>query len=134
MEEFNQNNPDVRLELVEGPNATNQLEDLYTSSFLLGNSPYDLVLMDIVWVPKFAAAGWLMPLDDRISAPELAEFLRGDVNGGRYQGKLYRMPFRSDAGMLYYRKDLLEQAGYEPPETYAQLIDISKDLQQQGIS
>jgi multiple sugar transport system substrate-binding protein len=50
-----------------------------------------------------------------------------------YQDKFYRLPFRSDAGMLYYRQDLLEQAGYQPPETFAQLLTISEDLQQQGL-
>ncbi len=134
VEEFQQKNPDINLKIVEGPNATNQIEDLYTSSFLLGNSPYDLVFMDIVWVPKFAAAGWLTDLSDRISPEELGQFLSGDVNGGRYQRKLYRIPLRSDAGMLYYRKDLLQKAGYEPPETFEELIQISQELQKQGLA
>ncbi len=133
VEEFNQTHPHIRLEIVEGPNETNQVEDLYTSSFLLGNSPYDLVYMDIVWVPKFAAAGWLMPLDDRISTEELEPFIQADVKGGSYQKKLYRMPFRSDAGMLYYRTDLLEKAGKEPPDTFEELISISADLQNKGL-
>ena len=134
VQEFERQNPGIHLEIIEGPNATNQVEDLYTSSFLLGNSPYDLVYMDIVWVPKFAAAGWLMPIDKYISPQELATFLSGDIEGGTYQEKLYRLPFRTDAGMLYYRQDLLQQAGYKPPETFAELIKISQDLQQQGLA
>ncbi|MCX7595781.1 MAG: extracellular solute-binding protein, partial [Fischerella sp.] len=109
--DFEVKNPGIRINLVEGPNATNLLEDLYTSSFILGESPYDLVNMDIIWTPKFAAAGWLLPLDDRISKQELAAFSPKDVEGGRYQGKLYRIPMRSDVGMLYYREDLLKAAG-----------------------
>ena len=62
---------------------------------------------------------------------KLSNILRGDISGGMYQDKLYRIPFRSDAGMLYYRQDLLTQAGYEPPETFSDLITISQDLQQQ---
>ncbi len=134
IQEFEAKNPDVHLELIEGPNATNLVEDLYTSAFLLGNSPYDLVYMDIIWAPKFAAAGWLMDLSERISQKELGEFLTADVNGGRYQGKLYRIPLRSDAGMLYYRKDLLEQGGYQPPETFDQLMQISQALQKQKLA
>ncbi|MBE9166485.1 ABC transporter substrate-binding protein [Pleurocapsales cyanobacterium LEGE 06147] len=134
VEEFQQQHPNIRLQIIEGPNATDQVEDLYTSSFLLGNSPYDLVYMDIIWTPKFAAAGWLLDLSDRLSSEELDQFLQGDVRGGMYQEKLYRIPFRSDAGMLYYRQDLLEQAGYDPPETFAELIRISQDLQQQNLA
>jgi multiple sugar transport system substrate-binding protein len=132
VERFEDENPDIDLEIVEGPNATNLVEDLYTSAFLLGDSIYDLVYMDIVWTPKFAAAGWLEPLDDRISDEELSAFLEGDIEGGRYNGQLYRMPFRSDAGMLYYRQDLLEENGFEPPETTQELIEISQTLQEQG--
>ncbi|PSP08071.1 MAG: ABC transporter substrate-binding protein, partial [Cyanobacteria bacterium SW_9_47_5] len=129
VEEFEKQNPDINLDIIEAPNETNQVEDLYTSAFLLGESPYDLVYMDIVWVPKFAAAGWLMPLSDRVSQEELEQFLNGDVNGGTYEGELYRMPFRSDVGMLYYRTDWLKQAGYKPPETFDDLVQISQDLQ-----
>ncbi len=134
VEDFNEENPDIRLEVIEAPNDTNQVEDLYTSAFLLGDSPYDLVYMDIVWTPKFAAAGWLKDLSNRVSQEELDEFLDGDVNGGRYEDGLYRMPFRSDAGMLYYRTDWLQEAGYEPPDTFAELIEISKALQEQDYT
>ena len=44
------------------------------------------------------------------------------------------MPFRSDAGMLYYRQDLLESAGYQPPETFEELVSISEDLQNRGLA
>ena len=134
VKKFNQEHPDIRFQIVEAPSDSNQVEDLYTSSFLLGNSPYDVVYMDIVWTPKFAAAGWLRDISDRLSSAEAAKYLAGDIAGGMYQDKLYRLPFRSDAGMLYYRQDLLEQSGYQPPETFADLLTISQDLQQQGLT
>ena len=130
---FNQQHSDIQLQIVEAPSDSNQVEDLYTSSFLLGNSPYDLVYMDIVWTPKFAAAGWLEDISDRLSDTEAQEYLAGDIAGGMYEDKLYRLPFRSDAGMLYYRQDVLEQAGYEPPETFSELLQISQELQQQDL-
>lgn len=127
---FEQENPRIRIELVEGPNAGNLVEDLYTSAFLLGDSPYDLINMDVIWTPKFAAAGWLMDLTNRVSEQDLARFTDADVQAGYYQDRLYRLPMRSDAGMLYYRRDLLEQAGMEPPRTFDDLMRISKKLQQ----
>ncbi|WP_036482492.1 ABC transporter substrate-binding protein [Myxosarcina sp. GI1] len=134
VEKFQQQHPQIKIKVFAAPSDSNQVEDLYTSTFLLGESVYDLVYMDIIWTPKFAAAGWLEDLSGRLSADELNEFLEGDVNGGMYQGKLYRVPFRSDGGMLYYRTDFLQQAGYEPPETFTDLIEISQDLQQQGLA
>jgi multiple sugar transport system substrate-binding protein len=130
---FNQQHSDIKFQIIEAPSDSNQVEDLYTSSFLLGNSPYDLVYMDIVWTPKFAAAGWLRDISDRLTPEAAQEYLAEEIAGGKYENKLYRLPFRSDAGMLYYRQDLLEQAGYQPPETFTQLLTISQDLQQQGL-
>jgi multiple sugar transport system substrate-binding protein len=131
---FEEQNPGIRLQIVEGPNQTNLIEDLYTSAFLLGDSPYDLVNMDVIWTPKFAGAGWLLDLTDEFSEKALAVFSTADVNGGKYQNRLYRLPVRSDAGVLYYRKDLLEKAGLEPPQTFEDLVKISKTIQQQGAA
>lgn len=132
VKEFEQKNPDIRINLIEGPFDTNLIENLYTSAFLLGESPYDIINMDIVWVPKFAAAGWVRDLTDRIPPEQLSKFIQGNVEGGRYRGKLYRIPHASDAGMLYYRKDILEQAKIPPPKTFEEMVKISQNLQKQG--
>ena len=133
VEAFNQEHSNINLEIVTGPANTNLVEDLYTSAFLLGDSPYDLVYMDIVWVQKFAAAGWLEDLSQWVSLAELKPYLESVIQGGSYQGKLYRMPFRADGGMLYYRTDLLKKIGANPPETFEELILTSKTLQQQDL-
>ncbi|MEG4113026.1 MULTISPECIES: ABC transporter substrate-binding protein [unclassified Microcoleus] len=132
VKEFEQKNPDIRINLIEGPFDTNLIENLYTSAFLLGESPYDIINMDIVWVPKFAAAGWVSDLTDRIPPEQLSKFIQGNVEGGRYRGKLYRIPHASDAGMLYYRKDILEQAKIPAPKTFEEMVKISQNLQKQG--
>lgn len=128
-DQFEQENPNIRIDIIEGPNAADNVENLYTTSFLLGDSPYDLVYSDVVWIPKFAAAGWLEDLSDRVSESELAAFLDADVAAGRYQSGLYRMPFRSAMGMLYYRTDLLDEIGAAPPETFTELIEASQTIQ-----
>lgn len=127
--EFERKNPGIRINIIEGPNATNLIEDLYTSAFILGESPYDLINMDVIWTSKFAAAGWLLDLTDKITPEQLAAFSPKDVEGGTYEGRLYRIPLRSDVGMLYYREDLLKQIGLKPPETFEQLMNFSKVLQ-----
>ncbi len=132
VQEFEQKNPDIRINLIEGPFDSNLVENLYTSAFLLGDSPYDIINMDIVWVPKFAAAGWMLDLTNKIPPEQLSKFIKGNVEGGRYRGKLYRIPHASDAGMLYYRKDILEQAGIKPPKTFEEMFSISQNLQKQG--
>ncbi len=132
VKDFEVENPGIRINVIEGPNATNLLEDLYTSAFILGDSPYDIVNMDVIWTPKFAAGGWLLSLSDRITKEELAAFSPKDVEAGIIEGKLYRIPMRSDVGVLYYREDLLKQAEFQPPETIADLLKISQALKKQG--
>ncbi|MBD2775488.1 ABC transporter substrate-binding protein [Iningainema tapete] len=132
IKDFEGKNPGIRINIIEGPNATNLLEDLYTSAFILGDSPYDLVNMDVIWLPKFAAAGWLLDLSDRITPQELTAFSHIDVEGGRYEGKLYRIPVRSDVGVFYYRTDLLKEAQLPPPKTFTDLLKMSQTLQKQG--
>ncbi len=125
IEEFQEQNRDIKIRLKKGSNNSGELQKLNASALRSGY--YDLAYMDIIWVPKFAKAGLLRDLSDRISNEELAKFLPSDVDGGRYEGKLYRIPLRSDVGMLYYRKDLLE----EPPETFEQLLQMARTLQKQ---
>src|SRR5579883_1421862 len=131
---FEAQNPGIHIQLDEGQNSADTKENLSTTSFLLGNSPYDLVNMDVVWTPKFAAADWLLDLTDEFSTQDLAGFSPQAVESGRYKGRLYRMPVRSDAGVLYYRKDLLDAAGLQPPKTLADIISISKTLQSKGAA
>jgi multiple sugar transport system substrate-binding protein len=132
IKDFETKNPGIKIEIIEGPNATDLLENLYTSAFILGDSPYDLINMDVVWTPKFAAANWLLDLTDKITEAELAAFSEKDVEGRRYKGKLYAIPMRSDLGMLYYREDLLKEAGFNPPESFDDLVTISQNLKEKG--
>ncbi|MBD1908269.1 ABC transporter substrate-binding protein [Trichocoleus sp. FACHB-6] len=143
IEEFHSKNRDIRINLTnfsqtnpEKPENTDQVKELYTAAFQKkrGKLPYDLIYQDIAWVPTFAEAGWLRDISDWISKEELDKFLRSEVEAGRYQGKLYRIPFRTDVGVLYYRKDLLERVKENPPETFDDLIRISQNLQKQGIA
>lgn len=129
--DFHAQNPDIRIDLGKGSYTTDEVEAIYTAVFQTKKSPYDVVYMDLIWVPEFAKNKWLTDLSEQISKSELEQFLKTDVEAGRYQEGLYRIPFRSDAGVLYYRKDLLEQKGYQPPQTFAQLLQISQALQKQ---
>ncbi len=119
----------VRVNLVEGPNDTDLRETLYTSALLAGDPSLDLVYMDVTWTAKFAGAGWLLPLDDLLDAREVAALLPAAVAAGRYRGRLYRIPVRSDVGVLFYRRDLLERAGRGPPATFDELRRTAQALQ-----
>src|SRR5207249_6942810 len=101
--EFHEQHPDIAVNFIEGPAATNAREDAYVTSFFSGETIYDLVHADVVWIPKFAAAGWLEDLTDRWRPEQQAKFIRAAVAGGSYGDRIYRVPTQLDVGMLYYR-------------------------------
>jgi multiple sugar transport system substrate-binding protein len=119
----------VPVELIEGPNATDVRENLYTAALLARDDSFDLVYLDVTWTPKFAAAGWLIALDEAFAPADQAAFLPAALEAGRFQGRLYRVPMRTDVGLLYYRKDLLEAGGFAPPRTFGELDRIARALQ-----
>ena len=96
------------------------------------NNP-DVFLMDVVWIAQFAAADWLEPLESYIQAEglDMSVFFGRVVNlADRYEEKLIALPVYIDAGLLYYRKDLLEKYGYKtPPQTWKELLTYSQKVQ-----
>jgi multiple sugar transport system substrate-binding protein len=126
---FERKNPGIDVNLIEGPASTNTRENQYVTSLLAGDSTYDLVYLDVVWVPKFADAGWLIPLDDRFPSEMQQKFLPGDIEASTFAGRIWRVPLRSNGGLLYYRADLLEAANINPPETFDELLIAAKRLQ-----
>src|SRR5215468_7812832 len=79
IDDFQAQHPHVRVQLIEGPPATNTREDMYATSFLSGAGSYDIVYSDVIWTPKFAAAGWLLDLTPRLSASDRQDFLTADL-------------------------------------------------------
>jgi len=126
---FEQRHAGVRVRLAEGPQSTDLRENLYTAALLARDPTYDLVYLDVTWTPKFAAAGWLRPLDAWVTSEDRRAFLPAALAAGELDGRLYRLPVRTDVGLLYFRRDLLAAAGLEPPATFADLARIAEALQ-----
>src|SRR5262249_53721619 len=93
---FNNRHPQTPVRLVEGPPSKDARENLYPRPFLAGGRGYDIVYWDVVWVQKSAAAGWLLDLTERLSSADRNDFLPGDIEGGTYNDRLYRIPAFTD--------------------------------------
>lgn len=122
---FAEDTPGVRMEVVSGPPSSDTRQDMYATAFLAGEATWDVVSMDVVWVAKFAAAGWLLPLEERLPEAQRDAFLGPVMEGSWWRGHLWRVPLTADAGMLYYRSDLVDR----PPETAAELARLARELQ-----
>jgi multiple sugar transport system substrate-binding protein len=83
----------------------------------------DIYNLDVTWTAEFARNGYLRPLD--LPAAATADFLRKPLETCRYRGKLWALPFNTDAALLFYRK--LPGIATGPPATWSQLTRLSAD-------
>lgn len=111
------------------PSDTSAYFDQMRTQFQAHSSGIDVIAGDVSWPAQFAANGWLKDLSGRFTPDLRAPFLPATVTANTYKGGIYGVPFYTDAGFLYYRKDLLEKAGYSnPPETWAELQEMAKKV------
>jgi multiple sugar transport system substrate-binding protein len=115
LERFDRETPDVRVEMRPTPDAADLRHQLYVQWLNARATDPDILQVDAIWTPEFAAAGWILPLD-RFS-PETTAFFPVTIEANRWQGELFALPWFVDVGMLYWRTDLLD----EPPATWEQL-------------
>jgi len=125
MEAFNkQYEGKIKVNFVEMPNDTGKQHDQYVTSFAAGGTEYDIFDADVIWPAEFAQAGYSLELDRYVERDgiDLSKYMEGPVAASTFKGKLWAMPRFIDAGMLYYRTDIIEN----PPKTYDELIEMAK--------
>ncbi|MFQ5913762.1 MAG: ABC transporter substrate-binding protein [Nitrospinota bacterium] len=118
---FEEAHPEIRLLREFAPHSSTQFHALLSQKLQNQDPAMDVFLMDVIWPPEFAAAGWARPLGDFFPEDERRKFLKGPILANTFRGKFYGVPLFIDSGLLYYRKDLLEKHGFQPPETWEEL-------------
>jgi multiple sugar transport system substrate-binding protein len=110
----------------EMPADTGQYFDQLRTELQAAASEIDVIGGDVIWPAQFAANGWILDVSDRFPESERQQFLPAPVDSLVYEGAIYGVPWFTDAGMLYYRTDLLEQAGFsEPPGTWEEMKEMA---------
>ena len=85
---------------------------------LEGGSPgFDVMMLDCIWVPEFARAGWLADLTPRSRRTSSTRTSPPRSRRRRMAGRVWGLPWNMNVGLLYYRADLLAQVRPAPPET-----------------
>ncbi|MFJ9719607.1 ABC transporter substrate-binding protein [Streptomyces sp. NPDC101213] len=120
LEDWNRTHPGERVTLVELPDSADETHAQMTTDLRGGDrGRFDVLNIDVNWTPEFAAAGWIRPLPrDRFP---LRTFLPPVVDTATYDGRLYAVPYVTNAGLLLYRRDVLAAEGVPPPRTWAEL-------------
>jgi multiple sugar transport system substrate-binding protein len=115
IDKFNkQHEGEFQVRYREMPSDTDQYFDQLRTEFQAGGGEIDVISGDVIWPAQFAPQGWILDLSDRFTDTD--QFLPGPMAANTYNDKVWGVPWYTDAGLLYYRKDLLEKSGFsEPP-------------------
>jgi multiple sugar transport system substrate-binding protein len=79
-------------------------------------------MLDVIWVPEFARAGWLLDLTPFLQPGDLAPHFPVAIEPATQDGRIWALPWFANVGLLYYRKDLLAKYGLGPPGAYPELV------------
>lgn len=128
IEAFERENLDIDVVEEVLPTSTDQQHQFYVTALEGRSSAFDVFALDVIWVQEFARAGWILDLTPRLGRRGLEGFLAGPVEAVTYKGKVYAIPWFMNAGILYFRKDLLVKYGFKPPQTFKELVESTKAI------
>jgi multiple sugar transport system substrate-binding protein len=135
VDRFNQEHEgDIEVEYREMSRLTNEYFDELVSDFGAGASPpIDVIGGDVIWTAEFQTNGWLQDVTRRMYTdyePRVPDaFLQAPITSVSFENKFWGVPWFTDAGLLYYRQDLLEESGFDgPPETWDELVEMANQV------
>lgn len=102
---------------------------------LVANAPMDVLWVSDAWLPEFAEAQWLAPIDD---VPELMKYNADAAayctQSMVYKGRQYGLAYYGDHMSFLYNTDILQRAGIDkPPESWDDVVQASLKIKQAGV-
>lgn len=126
--EYEKTHPGIDIVILETPDLTTDRLGLYLQYFEAQSGEIDLYQIDVIWPGDIAEH--LVDLNQYGGAKAAAEHFPAIVKNNTVDGKLVAMPWFTDAGLLYYRADLLKEYGFSaPPSTWDELETIAAAVQ-----
>jgi multiple sugar transport system substrate-binding protein len=129
IDKFNkQNKGEFQVTYREMPADTGQYFDKLRTEFQAGGGDIDVIGADVIWPIQFAAQGWLQDLSDNFPESEQQKFLQAPLEASIYEDGIFAVPWFTDAGLLYYRQDLLDT----PPKTWEEFKEMAQSVSQEA--
>jgi trehalose/maltose transport system substrate-binding protein len=124
-EMYMKRNPNVEVNVLDTPDLSNDRLGLYLQ-FLEAESPkVDVYQIDVIW-PGDLGEHFIDFYDygaEKIVDKHFDSIIKNNTTP---DGRLVALPWFTDAGLLYYRSDLLEKYDREVPETWAELEETAR--------
>ena len=122
---------EINVEYREMPSDTGDYFNQLRTELQAGASPIDIIGGDLTWTAQLAANGWIIDLGDRFTSQMQGKFVDAALQSVQYKNSVWAVPFFTDAGLMYYRSDLLEKAGFDnPPETWDELKQMALETKE----
>lgn len=130
---FNSSHEDIQVKVTVVPSA--QFVQKFGTAAASGSGP-DVISLDLVYGPYFSQAGALVDITDRLGELDYVDLLSPThMRLGAYEDRQFALPFSAEASVLYYNKDLFEQAGLDPeqpPTTWQEIADAAAAISALG--
>jgi trehalose/maltose transport system substrate-binding protein len=118
-----------KVEYISRPNDASATLQQFQQYWAAKSPDIDVYMVDVIW--QGILAPHAVDMKKYYNEAELKEFFPRIIENNTVGGKLASIPWFTDAGILYYRKDLLEKYGYkEPPQTWDELTEMAKKIQE----
>ncbi|KAB0680943.1 ABC transporter substrate-binding protein [Aureimonas leprariae] len=115
------------LMVVTLPASTTDQFGQYRLWLAAGNADIDVYRTDVIWAPQLAE--YFVDLKP-LMGDLVSKHIPAVIESQTVDGKLVAMPTWADASALYYRKDLLDKYGKQPPKTWDELTSTAKEIQE----
>ena len=123
LSEFETEHPGIRVKAEVLPWTSDEQRQFLVINLEGGRPGFDVMMLDCIWVPEFARAGWLLDLSPFLPSGELAGHFPSAVEAGTWSDRTWALPWFMNVGLLYYRADLLARYGLRPPATRAEMLE-----------
>jgi len=92
----------------------------------------DVIGGDVIWPAQLVSSNLILPLDKYFPRSAQAKYLPGAILDLQYKGHIYGVPWFTNFGVIYYRKDLLAKYHMAPPTTWEQMQQEALTLVHKG--
>lgn len=124
LDKYEASNPDVKVKIETGGNTSEAQAQYLNTVMSAKDTSLDVLILDVVRPAQFAAAGWTSDFANK----DMSSYLPAYAGANTVDGKVIALPAFADSQFLYYRKDLLEKYGIQPPKTWDELKAATKKI------
>ncbi|MFW5961818.1 MAG: ABC transporter substrate-binding protein [bacterium] len=126
-ERYMEENPGVEVRVLETPDLAQDRMGLYLQFLEAESAEVDVYQIDVIWPGDLAEH--FVDLYAYGAEGVAALHFPAIIENNTVDGVLIGIPWFTDAGLLYYRQDLLDEYGFDVPETWEELEEAATAIQ-----